>query len=57
MLVQVYVFFEAIESYRKALGAKVEMLMRCGSKWPSARLGNIEVRPIEEALSVERRYG
>lgn len=24
--------------------------------WPSARLGSIEVRPIEEALRVERRY-
>ena len=27
------------------------------SKWPSARLGSIEVRPIEEALRVESRYG
>lgn len=25
--------------------------------WPSARLGSIEVRPIEEALREERRYG
>jgi hypothetical protein len=25
-------------------------------KWPSARLGSIEVRPIEEALRLERRY-
>lgn len=24
--------------------------------WPSARLGAIEVRPVEEALPVERRY-
>jgi hypothetical protein len=26
------------------------------SRWPSARLGSIEVRPIEEALREERRY-
>jgi hypothetical protein len=26
------------------------------SKWPSARLGSIEVRPIEEALPLDRRY-
>ena len=24
--------------------------------WPSARIGSIEVRPIEEALRMERRY-
>jgi hypothetical protein len=27
------------------------------SQWPSARLGSIEVRPIEEALRAENRYG
>jgi len=27
------------------------------SKWPSARLGSIEVRPIEEELREESRYG
>lgn len=26
------------------------------SRWPSARIGTIEVRPIEEALGEERRY-
>ena len=26
------------------------------SKWPSARLGSIEVRPIEAALPADRRY-
>jgi len=26
------------------------------SRWPSARLGSIEVRPIEEELKEERRY-
>ncbi|QJD30906.1 YciI family protein [Methylococcus geothermalis] len=27
------------------------------SRWPSARLGSIEVRPIEELLKPESRYG
>jgi len=31
--------------------------IRIASKWPSARLGSIEVRPIEEELREERRYG
>ncbi|WP_045226270.1 YciI family protein [Methyloterricola oryzae] len=26
-------------------------------KWPSARIGSIEVRPIEETLRLESRYG
>jgi hypothetical protein len=26
------------------------------SKWPSARLGSIEVRPVEEGLPIEKRY-
>jgi hypothetical protein len=26
------------------------------AKWPSARIGSIEVRPIEEELNPERRY-
>jgi hypothetical protein len=31
--------------------------IKIASKWPSARLGSIEVRPIEEELREERRYG
>jgi hypothetical protein len=27
------------------------------AKWPSARMGTIEVRPLEEGLSMETRYG
>lgn len=34
-----------------------EEAIHIASKWPSARLGSIEVRPIEEELSMERRYG
>jgi hypothetical protein len=31
--------------------------IQVASKWPSARLGSIEVRPIEERLREESRYG
>lgn len=27
------------------------------ANWPSARIGSIEVRPIEEELRMDRRYG
>ena len=30
--------------------------IQVASRWPSARLGSIEVRPIEEELRQERRY-
>ena len=30
--------------------------LRIASKWPSARLGSIEVRPVEEGLNEGRRY-
>jgi hypothetical protein len=30
--------------------------IRVASQWPSARIGTIEVRPVEEALKLERRY-
>ncbi|MFC3284572.1 YciI family protein [Litchfieldella rifensis] len=29
---------------------------RIAAEWPSARIGSIEVRPIEEELSHDRRY-
>lgn len=31
--------------------------VQIASKWPSARLGIIEIRPIEEELRQDRRYG
>jgi hypothetical protein len=31
--------------------------IQVASRWPSARLGSIEVRPIEERLRQESRYG
>jgi hypothetical protein len=33
-----------------------EEAIELASRWPSARLGSIEVRPIEETLREERRY-
>lgn len=31
--------------------------VRVASRWPSARLGSIEVRPVEPQLREDRRYG
>ena len=37
--------------------ASLQEALDVAAKWPSARLGTIEVRPIEEGLRVDRRYG
>lgn len=34
-----------------------EEAIQIAAGWPSARLGSIEVRPIEEELGIKRRYG
>lgn len=31
--------------------------VRIAAAWPSARLGTIEVRPVDDELSTDRRYG
>jgi len=31
--------------------------IRVASRWPSARFGSIEVRPLDEGLNEETRYG
>ena len=36
--------------------ASLEEALDVAAKWPSARLGTIEVRPIEEGLRADRRY-
>ncbi len=36
--------------------ADLDEALRLAGDWPSARLGSIEVRPIEEVLPEERRY-
>ena len=33
-----------------------EAALSIASKWPSARIGSIEVRPIEDGLPEDRRY-
>lgn len=30
--------------------------IQIAAKWPSARIGSIEVRPIEESLAEDQRY-
>jgi hypothetical protein len=37
--------------------ADLNEAIQVASKWPSARLGSIEVRPIEAGLREDRRYG
>lgn len=34
----------------------VEEAVALAAKWPSARLGSIEVRPIEDELAIDKRY-
>jgi hypothetical protein len=36
--------------------ADLDEAIRIAARWPSARIGSIEVRPIEEALRPEGRY-
>lgn len=36
--------------------ADFDEALEIAAKWPSARLGTIEVRPIEDGLSADRRY-
>lgn len=36
--------------------ASMEEALRIAEGWPSARLGTIEVRPLEEGLRMESRY-
>ena len=31
--------------------------IEAAANWPSARIGSIEIRPIEEQLAMDRRYG
>jgi hypothetical protein len=37
--------------------ASLQEAIEIAAKWPSARLGTIEVRPVEEGLRMGRRYG
>jgi hypothetical protein len=42
-------FLVEAESFEEAL--------EIAAGWPSARIGTIEVRPVEDGLRVDRRYG
>lgn len=33
-----------------------EAALRVAAEWPSARIGSVEVRPVDEELSTESRY-
>ena len=37
--------------------ASFQEALDVAARWPSARLGSIEVRPVEEGLRMDRRYG
>jgi hypothetical protein len=37
--------------------ASFQEALDVAAKWPSARLGSIEVRPIDDGLRMDRRYG
>lgn len=34
-----------------------EEALEIAAKWPSARIGTIEVRPLDDGLNTDRRYG
>jgi len=36
--------------------ASLQEALDIAAKWPSARLGTIEVRPVEDGLQMDRRY-
>jgi len=48
---------EYIGGYFLIEARDLEEAIQIASKWPSARLGSIEVRPIDEELRLDRRYG
>ena len=47
---------EQIGGYFLIEVAERDEAVRVAERWPSARFGSIEVRPIEDGLNTERRY-
>lgn len=47
---------EQIGGYFLLEAADIDEAIDLASKWPSARLGRVEVRPVEDGLDPERRY-
>jgi hypothetical protein len=48
---------EQIGGYFLIEAGDPEEAVRIAAGWPSARLGTIEVRPVDEELREDRRYG
>jgi hypothetical protein len=47
---------EQIGGYFMIVAPTVDDAIEIAANWPSARIGTIEVRPIEEELRADRRY-
>lgn len=47
---------EQIGGYFLVNAADLDEAIRIAAGWPSARLGTIEVRPVEDGLNAESRY-
>jgi len=47
---------EQLGGYFLIEAADLDEALRIASRWPSARIGTIEVRPVEEELRLDRRY-
>ena len=47
---------EHIGGYFLIEAQDLEEAIQVASRWPSARIGSIEVRPVEEGLPDDRRY-
>ena len=48
---------EQIGGYFLVQAVDVDEAIRIAKGWPSARIGSIEVRPVEEELRLDGRYG
>ena len=47
---------EQIGGFFLVEAADLDEAVRIAAEWPSARLGTIEVRPLEDGLPADRRY-
>ena len=47
---------ETLGGYFLINAQSIEEALQIAANWPSARLGSIEVRPIEDGLPTDRRY-
>jgi hypothetical protein len=48
---------EQLGGYFLIEAADLDAAIRIAARWPSARIGSIEVRPVEDELRLDRRYG